>query len=384
MRNILIATLLLPLFATAITITNQYIIPADQQVEDEQWIIATVAQPEGIFLNDLTILCANPLFFSVTYEGNINGIAGMETALIGTAKRNVRITGKVVRIEGIIEGNLTLLADTVTISEKASIGGTVRLIADKAIMEGTIEGDLHVTAGTLLTLEGTIGGDAHIQARETLIADGLRVAGDFTYRTDQILIIDPAQVGGTILKDDAGSAVSPFSIAQLKSRGLWLFAAFLVGVLYLLLFPGQAAHATHLIFSAPLKCSLIGFLASGVLPIIGVFCLTSLIGLPTGLFMLGLWGAWVYLSQIITACLIGILVLTFNGAETGRLLLASAIGLLLLSLIGLIPGLGVPIQAVSLWLGMGAILQTIFLKRREPIMIAKHLFTPTFKRKDTE
>ena len=100
MRNILIATLLLPLFATAITITNQYIIPADQQVEDEQWIIATVAQPEGIFLNDLTILCANPLFFSGTYEGNINGIAGMETALIGTAKRNVRITGKVVRIEG--------------------------------------------------------------------------------------------------------------------------------------------------------------------------------------------------------------------------------------------------------------------------------------------
>ena len=100
--------------------------------------------------------------------------------------------------------------------------------------------------------------------------------------------------------------------------------------------------------------------------------------------MLGLWGAWVYLSQIITACLIGILVLTFSGAETGRLLLASAIGLLLLSLIGLIPGLGVPIQAVSLWLGMGAILQTIFLKRREPIMIAKHLFTPTFKRKDTE
>ena len=80
MRNILIATLLLPLFATAITITNQYIIPADQQVEDEQWIIATVAQPEGIFLNDLTILSANPLFFHGTYEGNIHAIAGIESA----------------------------------------------------------------------------------------------------------------------------------------------------------------------------------------------------------------------------------------------------------------------------------------------------------------
>lgn len=375
MRNILIAVLLLPLFTTAFTITNQYIIPEMQQIEDEQWVIATIAQPDGIFLNDLFIVCANPLYYSGTYKGNVNGIAGMETVLNGTAERNVRITGKVVRIEGAIEGNLTILADTVTISNTATIEGTVRLIADKAILEGSIGGDLHVTAGTLLTLDGTIAGNTHIKARETLIADGLRVAGDFTYRTDQILIIESTQVGGTIFKEEANSAVSPFSIAQLKSRGLWLFAAFISGALYLLLFPGQAAHATHLIYSAPLKCSLIGFLASGVLPIIGVFCLTSLVGLPTGLFMLGLWGAWIYLSQIITACLIGMLLLKLSGAEAGRLLLSSAIGLLLLSLIGLIPRLGVPIQAVSLWLGMGAILQAIFLKRRETVMLANRLHT---------
>ena len=375
MRNILIAVLLFPLLATAFTITNQYIIPEKQQIGDEQWILATIAQPDGIFLNDLFIVCANPLYFNGTYRGNVNGIAGMETVLRGTAERNVRITGKVVRIEGAIKGNLNILADTVTISTTATIEGTVRLIADKAILEGSIGGDLHATAGTLLSLDGTIAGNTLIKAREMLIADSLRVAGDFTYSTDQLLIIDSAQVGGSILKEDANSAVSPFSIAQLKSRGLWLFAAFLTGALYLILFPGQAAHATHLIYSAPLKCSLIGFLASGVLPIIGVFCLTSLVGLPTGLFMLGLWGAWIYLSQIITACLIGMLLLKLSGAETGRLLLCSAIGLLLLSLIGLIPRLGVPIQALSLWLGMGAILQAVFLKRRETVMLAKRLHT---------
>lgn len=384
MRNILTVFLLLPLFATAFTITNQYIIPERQQIEDEQWIIATIAQPDGIFLNDLFVLCANPLYFNGIYKGNVNGIAGAETVLSGTAERNVRITGKVVRIEGEIEGNLTILADTVTISNTATIEGTVRLIADKAILEGSIGGDLHVTAGTLLTLDGTIAGNTLIKARETLIADGLRITGDFTYQTDQILIIDSAQVGGTIFKEDANPAVSPFSIAQLKSRGLWLFAAFISGALYLLLFPGQAAHATHLIYSAPLKCSLIGFLASGVLPIIGVFCLTSLVGLPTGLFMLGLWGAWIYLSQIITACLIGMLLLKLSGAEAGRLLLSSAIGLLLLSLIGLIPKLGVPIQAVSLWLGMGAILQAIFLKRSETVMLAKRLHTQNLQPLDNE
>ena len=159
MRNILTVFLLLPLFATAFTITNQYIIPERQQIEDEQWIIATIAQPDGIFLNDLFVLCANPLYFNGIYKGNVNGIAGAETVLSGTAERNVRITGKVVRIEGEIEGNLTILADTVTISNTATIEGTVRLIADKAILEGSIGGDLHVTAGTLLTLDGTIAGN---------------------------------------------------------------------------------------------------------------------------------------------------------------------------------------------------------------------------------
>ena len=249
MRNVLIAVLLFPLLATAFTITNQYIIPEKQQIGDEQWILATIAQPDGIFLNDLFIVCANPLYFNGTYRGNVNGIAGMETVLRGTAERNVRITGKVVRIEGVIKGNLNILADTVTISTTATIQGTVRLIADKAILEGSIGGDLHATAGTLLSLDGAIAGNTLIKARETLIADGLRVAGDFTYRTDQILIIDSAQVGGSILKEDANPAISPFSIAQLKSRGLWLFAAFLTGALYLILFPGQAAHATHLIYS---------------------------------------------------------------------------------------------------------------------------------------
>ena len=116
MRNILIAVFLFPLLATAFTITNQYIIPERQQIEDEQWILATIAQPDGIFINDLFIVCANPLYFNGTYKGNVNGIAGMETVLRGTAVRNVRITGIVVRIEGAIKGNLNILADTVNIS----------------------------------------------------------------------------------------------------------------------------------------------------------------------------------------------------------------------------------------------------------------------------
>ena len=383
MRLALLTACLLPFLASAFTFTNQYLIPANQTISDEQWVVSTVAQPEGIFLNDLSIICANPLQLNGTYAGNINGIAGMETVLSGIAKRNARITGKVIRIEGIVEGNLLLLADTVTINQEAVIGGNVRILADKVISEGTIGGDLHVTAGSLLNLDGTIAGTTYLQAREILTEETLRIGGDFTYRSDNLLLLDPAQVEGSIQLIESNPTQAPLSPARLKSRGLWLFAAFLAGAAYLLLFPSQAAHATHFVFTAPLKSSLIGFLASGALPILGVFCLTSFVGLPTGLLMLGLWGAWVYLSQIVTACLIGLLLLRLTGAPTGRLLLASAIGLLLLALIGLIPALELPVQAISLWLGMGAILQAIFLNRSESVATAQRLNTAQLQTMDT-
>ena len=371
MKQLLIALILLPIYSHAFTITNQYITSGKEQINDEQWIIATVATPDGLFLNDISIICANPLIFSGTYEGNVNGIGGMETHLEGIAKRNVRIAGKIARIDGSISGNLSVIADTVTISKKAKIGGNVRVIADKAIIEGSILGNLDVMTGNLLTLDGNVGKNAQLKSREIIVANNLNVLGDFNYLADEPLIINSKQVGGNIYKIEDSIAISPLSPAKLKSRGIWLFAAFLSGILYLLIFTNQAHQALHYMYSSPLKCILIGFLASGVTPLIGVFCLTSLIGIPTGIFTIGLWGAWVYLSKIITACLVGIFVLKLMGMEKGRFLLASAIGLLLLSLIGLIPGLEIPIQAVSLWLGMGAILQTIFLKRSNIIMIEK-------------
>ena len=81
----------------------------------------------------------------------------METHLERIAKRNVRIAGKIARIDGSISGNLSVIADTVTISKKAKIGGNVRVIADKAIIEGSILGNLDVMTGNLITLDGNVG-----------------------------------------------------------------------------------------------------------------------------------------------------------------------------------------------------------------------------------
>ena len=77
MKKLFIALIIIPIYSHAFTITNQYITSEKEQIDNEQWIIATVATPDGLFLNDVSIICANPLIFSGTYEGNVNGIGGM-------------------------------------------------------------------------------------------------------------------------------------------------------------------------------------------------------------------------------------------------------------------------------------------------------------------
>ena len=105
--------------------TNLYVVAKDQVVADEQWVLAGISEIEGTFKNDLFITSGNPLLLNGTVEGNIWGAAGVEANLAGECKRNVRLTGKTVRIDGTIGGNLMALAETIIIGTNAVVGGNV-------------------------------------------------------------------------------------------------------------------------------------------------------------------------------------------------------------------------------------------------------------------
>jgi cytoskeletal protein CcmA (bactofilin family) len=368
----LLFALVIPVSAADFLTTSAYRVAAGQTLADEQWILADTAETEGLFKNDLFIACGTELVLNGTYEGNIWGAVRGDTVLGGRCARNTRLAGRSVRIDGTIDGNLMVIAETIIITTNAVIGGNVDLLGTSVIQEGLIRGDASITAARVITLGGTVGGHAGVYAPDILFSRDAAVDGDLLYTANKEVIPPDGAVGGKLER------VMPprppvFSVDRLFIQAMWFVAAFLAGVPFIAFFPMTTAMASQLAKKAPWKCLLLGFLAAGVLPVAGILCLSSVIGLPLGALLLASWGIMLYLSRIIVALVLGTHILRTANASIGRVLLAVAVGLAIIYFAALIPVIGLPIQIVVVWMGMGALILALLQKRRLMIQVPNEL-----------
>ena len=368
----LFAALALQTHATGFIATNTYIITEGQVVAEEQWVAAGIAETEGTFKDDLFISSGGQLVLNGSYEGNIWGAAGGIANMGGRCGRNVRLAGKSVRIDGPVDGNVMAMAETIIATTNAVIAGHARLIGSSVIFEGNIQGDVSISAARIVTLGGSIGGNVKVVAPDILFSRGTHIAGDFSYTANKELVPAEGVVAGN-LERVVPQSPPPFSMDRLTSRTMWFLAAFLAGVPFIALFPMTTAMASQLVRKSPWKCLMAGFLASIALPLFGMMCASSIIGIPLGALTLAGWGIMFYLSRIIMGLVLGTLILRTIGTSIGRVLLAMALGLAIIYLATMVPSIGVPVQLTVVWMGMGALILALLQKRRLIIQAPEEL-----------
>lgn len=360
-----------PTLATEFAVTNNYSVAKGQTVEDEQWISASIIHAEGTFHDDLFAVSGTELVLSGTYEGNLWGAAGTEAQLSGVCQRNARLAASTLRITGTIDGNLIAMANTISISTNSTITGNARLFGNQIIMEGSIDGSLTLSSLRTVTVSGNIQGDARITAPEIILTDDARIHGSLTYTTDRELIPSEDVVGGKL---ERVAPESPYSTNRIRKHTMAFLAALITGIAFISLFPMSTAMASLLVRKSPLKCLLVGFIAMGALPIFALLSLSSMIGFPLGAVMLASWGIMVYVSRIVVGLMIGTLVLKTRQTSAGRVLLATATGLAIIYILTFIPSaIGMMIQLLVIWIGMGALLLALLQKRRLIIQIPEEL-----------
>ena len=373
LRSSLLAALtLLTLQAQAVDFiaTNVYTVSKSTVVNHEQWVIAGIAATDGSFENDLNIMSGNPLNLNGRFAGNVTGGASIEASLNGVCERNVRLFAGTVKINGAIGGNLMAMGDTIIISTNAIIEGDVILLANSVVQEGEIGGDVRINATRITTLSGTIGGNTFVTSQEILLTGDAKLAGDLHYKAPATIYPDEGVVGGEVKRIHPPSQLAP---TRLYKIGIWFLAAFLAGAPFITLFPMTTAIASQLIRRSPWKCFVVGILASGALPIFGIMCISSFIGVPLGALLLTTWAVMVYLSRIIMALVIGTLILRGNSGSIRKVLGAMAIGLALIYASTIYPAIGMPIQMMVLWLGMGSLILSLIEKRRLILQVPQNL-----------
>ncbi|MDF7806856.1 polymer-forming cytoskeletal protein [Pontiellaceae bacterium B12219] len=356
--------------ATEFIATNTYLIGSTSIVEDEVWVLSAISTTDGTFENDLNIITGSPLILNGRYNGNVTGAASIEAALNGVCERNLRLFSQTVKINGAVAGNLMVIADTVVISTNAVIEGDALILANSVVQEGLIEGDASITASRIATLAGTIGGNTRITSQDILLTPGTRLQGDLLYKAPKILYPDEGIIDGRLQRILPPALLTS---ARLYKIGIWFMAAFIAGIPFITLFPMTTAMATQLIKRSPLKCLLVGLLASGALPIFGIMSISSLVGVPLGALLLTSWGIMVYLSRIIMGLTVGTMLLRRKNSSIGFVLAAMALGLAVIYASTIFPAIGVPVQMIVLWLGMGSLILSLLEKRRLILQVPHNL-----------
>ena len=363
MRKLVAALLYISCFsAQAWTFTENYITSADEVILDEAWILTTTGAPAAVYKNDLFIASAQPIDFTGSYEGNLTGLGGLVNRFSGEASRNVRLSGRLVHIEGVVQGNLLAIGEIITIHKEARILGHARLYAEKIIFEGEIERDLTAQATHLLNLGGHVKGDGQVRAEELIVDPNFRLDGQLNYfckTPSPFPVRQPLTLNSTIQPKKSTLRLPPtdFNLRRFFFSGHYWLAGSTCS-----LFPKQHTQAVELLRISPIKCAFMGLLFSSLLPILALFLMTTLIGIPTGILLLGLWGGWLYISQIIAASLIGTSGSLLISKSIPRPFLALLLGLSVLYILQLVPWIAQPIQTLTVWLGLGAILRAILKK----------------------
>ena len=350
---------------------DKYTVKQDQVIANEQWVSSNTAKTEGVFKNDLFISSNSELILAGTYEGNIWGFSGTETEVNGSCLRNVRLAGQTIRMDGAVQGNLMAMANTISIGTNAVVSGDARLKGTQIIVEGSITGNLDVTALQTVTISGQIAGNAMVTAPEIILADDARITGNLTYTTSKELIPADGVVTGTLRRVLPESA---FSAARIQRHVLFFLAALLTGVTFISLFPMTTAMASLLVRSAPLKCMSVGLLSLIFLVVFALIGIYSVIGLPLGLVTLASCGIMLYTSRIIVGLMLGTLILKSGNTSAGRVLLSMTVGLAVIYGLTFIPsGIDQMVQFIVACTGVGALLLALLQKRRLIIKVPEEL-----------
>jgi hypothetical protein len=291
---------------------------------------------------------------------------------------DITITGKVV-------DDVLLAGGSVNLTGNSSVGGDAVIAGGALVIDGLINGDLKAAGGEVV-LNGTVNGKVDIEA-ETLIVNGaiigqaklvaenIKIENNATFNSDVIYWNEKAKLdfGNSLVGGQATYQSDLRSVKNYSGKGknflaglfgAWLgisliFAAVLLLILMQVYRKFFARAAEHLNQSPWSKVG-IGILYLIVTPVIGIFLLISIIGLPLGLLIITLYLFSLFFAKILAAFVIAQWVSLRYRKHWKKpfLFLVSLIVYMAIKLLVLLPIIGWIIVLIAISAGFGALIKT--------------------------
>jgi len=337
---------------------KQHYMPASDTLSDDVFLFASEATLDGTLTKDL-ILFSRRYVLSGNVLGNIISFSQYAT-IRGTVENSVRIGAQRAYIDGRINGNLLIFASEVELSDSSIINRDATIFGNDISIMGNINGKLFA-AGQSIYLTGKITGDATLQGNKITIAAPAEIDGNLTYESPQEIKLDKEViVKGKVDWKKIESTKEEKGKINWTLRFILFIGALTTGLILIAVFNRHSNIAAEQILHKPLISLGVGFVALCISPVAILILALTLAGIPASIILLLAFAIAFYIAKIYAALAVGKFGLTLiNKKSVPKQGWSLLLGLIILSLLFVIPIVGEVIYFLVVFWGLGAMLLSI-------------------------
>ena len=326
-------------------------VEADEVIEDDLFAAGSSVRIAGRVVGDVLAVGQ-----TVQVTGKVGGsvmAAGQQVEVGGDVDGSVRAAGQNVTLSGSVARNAAAAGRSVVVEDGARIEQDLHVGAAVVDLRGSVGRRVDLGAGTA-TVDGEVGDRLHFEGDKLTLGPSARVGGDLEHRSaEELEVVPGAQVAGETREIAPKEPTAPGPLSRFGPRVLLFLAVFVFGVVGLAAAPRVFVAASDAMSTRPWWNLLVGLLAVAAAPIAAVVVCITVVGIPLGVLALVLWGAALMFSGVPVGMWLGRWLIALLGSGGASPYLGLLVGLVLLTLVGLVPYLGAITKSLTVLFGMG-------------------------------
>lgn len=301
---------------------------------------------------------------TLNMNGTVHGIsinAANNVTIDGTIDYGV-IAGNLININGTINKDAFIAGNVVTLN--SAVKRDTIIAARDVELSGNFDRNVSVYANKITVKNANIKGNLKIYGKNLIIEDKTNIEGTLYYPEDCIYNQDSDVSIQLIEKTKAIQTEDEENYFATLSAKIWSFLGLA------LVFAAMTLFFPHLFdpinekyekfeISEAIEVFTKGLVIIILVPVIALLFIFTMLGIPLGIIMLILYGLALYLTTIFTSYLIGYKVWQKVFNKEAHILLFGLIGLFILLILEIIPGVRILTTIISVLVGLGLIFDTI-------------------------
>lgn len=297
----------------------------------------------------------------------ISIIAGNQIELTGETDYGI-YAGNTIRLSGTVNNDIIIAGNLITSNNNAHFKRDTIIAGNDIEISGTFDRNISIYSSKVTFKNAVVKGNVKIYSEKVTIEDGTTINGNLSYPEDSIYKASADAKIGKIIKTDAIQTTDDENYFATVSSKIWSFVCMaLVFTAMSLFFPNIFNKITEKFEKTEIneivKVFTEGLVIIILVPVISILLCCTMIGVPLGIILLIMYAVAIYLTTIFTAYLLGYKIWQKIFKKPANLLPIGIIGLFILMILNLIPGVRILVTIITILIGLGLIFECLKQKQ---------------------